>query len=418
MSKEKTKIEIGYTYKNGVSGSELKVVGMRNYNYILECSICSLDTELWPSRSIVATKELILNNKSPCGCTPCTQYSKDQWLIIAHRAVEGKNFTIIKILDKNNKKITRQTKIEISCGIHRTTTVEQPLYNLINNGPHCPDCYFSERKQDITKIIGKFHKSVLGRFSKFEVVERWETKDNKIDWVDCYCEKCAVDEYSRNNIGSGWFRIRLSQLKRGSFSCRCNSDTTGFHYTKEQREYQIKKRLNVLGGKFLSWEDNNKVTSRSRFYYECSAGHSCKSNVDNFVNQEQNCMECTHQKRRTFKFNVDAPASLYVARFYSNEESFIKVGITNNDIISRLNKQKSKAYNVFNYTVLLHISFHKGLDALNVENIIKNTFNRKYIPKERFRSGYTETFAPDLETDIISTIEGCYEINNGVLLTL
>ena len=137
MSEEKTKIEIGYMYENGVSGSKLKVTGVCNYNYILECSICSLDTELWPNGSIVATKELILNNKSPCGCTPYTQYSKDQWLIMAHRAVEGKNFTVIKILDKNNKKITRQTKIEISCDVHKTTTVEQPLLSLIRNGPYC-----------------------------------------------------------------------------------------------------------------------------------------------------------------------------------------------------------------------------------------------------------------------------------------
>lgn len=408
-------INVGYEYKTP-KGSILTVKEIdKNGFCTLECSECSKDTELWPYGSIKTKIGEIKCGNCSCGCSKPVKYSSDQWIVRADRAVKDSAFKILSISRNKNGDIKSNCKIKYQCNKHETINEKQPIFNFVNNGPYCDQCRAEETRPDIDKIIHNFHPNTLIKFSKFIPVDRKDAPNNETCWIDCYCDTCAKDEYSINGIGDGWFRKRATMLFNGSAGCRCSSS---YAYTKEQREYQIKKILSKEGGEFVGWEDEtSKIKTESIFYYKCKSGHDCKNSVDRFVNVGTRCIQCHYENNiGGGSFNVDIPANLYVARFYNEKESFVKVGITNNEISERLEKQKQKAYHVFDYIVLFHLSFEVGQHAWNLERVIKDNFERKYMPRERFRSGFTETFAPRLESDIIIKLKESFNDYKGTII--
>lgn len=55
-----------------------KVSGGSKGNFVLSCSVCSLDRELWPEGSIQTTFNNLKCGQSPCGCSRSPSWSVDQ----------------------------------------------------------------------------------------------------------------------------------------------------------------------------------------------------------------------------------------------------------------------------------------------------------------------------------------------------
>lgn len=95
----------------------------------------------------------------------------------------------------------------------------------------------------------------------------------------------------------------------------------------------------------------------------------------------------------------DYPCKLYVVELFNSEESFIKVGVTTNTVISRFKDCPYTVRSIDEKELTL-------TKALEFEKILKNKFKSfKHDPKIMF-NGYTECFSFDVLEDILSCPPG------------
>ena len=384
MMKKDENVKVGdkfTTLKGGIVEIKEK---LSNTLFIGECSICSEDKELWYYGSILLHKDYLLKNKVSCGCCGFPRYTTEQWKVRLKRKLQDylKDFIVsYEELDS----ITSATKIQYKCKKHNNS-LSKLASKIITEGISCPDCKSENLEADIEKLKTKLPNNILNKYKEIKPIPKHKHSTKEI-FVDVYCEDCAQDEYSKNEVGSGWFRVNISSLKAGSIPCRCSSSHS---FSREQREYQINKILSKEGGHFIEWchTSNEQIKVDSKFTYMCKNGHTVTKSVDSFVNVGTRCVKC----KKVGYFNRDQPAKLYLARFYNDSSEFLKVGITNNDHIYRLNKQKSKARHKFEYEIIKVFDFDKGIDAWNLERKIKTMFDRNFMDRKIFRHGFTETF--------------------------
>jgi len=89
--------------------------------YILECSLCCLDTELWPYGSLTSTKaNFELGDKHSCGCTKQVRYSESQMKVKVNRICKDKNLTF-KGWAEGYYQCSNSTRLILHCNIHGTS---------------------------------------------------------------------------------------------------------------------------------------------------------------------------------------------------------------------------------------------------------------------------------------------------------
>jgi hypothetical protein len=356
--------------------------------------MCSEDKELWYYGSILLHKDYLLKNKVSCGCCGFPRYTTEQWKVRLKRKLQDylKDFIVsYEELDS----ITSVTKIQYKCKKHNNS-LSKLASKIITEGISCPDCKSENLEADIEKLKTKLPNNILNKYKEIKPIPKHKHSTKEI-FVDVYCEDCAQDEYSKNNVGGGWFRVNISGLKAGSIPCRCSSS---HRFNRKQREYQINKILMIEGGKFIGWKnDSGQVRCNSKFSYMCKNGHLDIKGVDSFVNTGTRCRYCAESK----SFDYNAPSKLYIANFYNEEYSFIKVGITNGKPQTRLDNQQSKSKILLEYSIIDVFEFKTGQLAWELERKIKRSFNRGYISKNLFRDGFTETFDVKYLDEILCT---------------
>ena len=89
---EKQKEFIGSKFPTR-KGGELEVIGYHkeNKNYLLICSLCSQDEELFPE-PFQSKKSKLLQGKLPCGCSKRTMWKKSQYEVLIKRECETCNY--------------------------------------------------------------------------------------------------------------------------------------------------------------------------------------------------------------------------------------------------------------------------------------------------------------------------------------
>lgn len=123
-------------------GGILTVVGIssRKMNrvkvYILECSLCSNDKELFPD-DIESMKGHLLDGKIPCGCSKTPKWSKLQHVVLIERMCKNRNISFCGLNQKYNG---QKTKINLHCNkcLHVWSTGS--IRSLLSEGKGCPKC--------------------------------------------------------------------------------------------------------------------------------------------------------------------------------------------------------------------------------------------------------------------------------------
>lgn len=114
------------------------------------------------------------------------------------------------------------------------------------------------------------------------------------------------------------------------------------------------------------------------------------------------CKGCSPQSG----FDKNKSGNLYIVHWESNSHSFIKVGITNNQVSLRVNKQKTRRSGIlFEPTVLDAYHFDSGYQCSDVESNIKTLIKELAVTREAFPDGYTETFESSRYLEIKHNIE-------------
>lgn len=293
----------------------VKAIGGWRYSdrkYLVECNLCSKDTELFPTL-FESTKSKLNSGSIPCGCAKSYRWNKRQYEVRIKRECLKDSSVFLGFASewKGN-----QTYILIRCCRNH-----EPYKVMISNffaGKRCKHCsrILSEEQmlQRESDQVTMFMRS--GKFSKDYKFKRLHIGANSYvrDWVYT-CPFCSNDEYVQAGVCSGMFYTTSATLRNGIYSCRCANT---YRWTEAQREYQIAKRLKVLCGVFIGWRDEGYInTDNSYFTWRCCNNHLCESPLKSFLsgNGCKHCSDSNGSYNGYFPERVEEQDYLYVMDF-------------------------------------------------------------------------------------------------------
>lgn len=214
---------------------QLKVVGWsgryskydtksrKNYRYpwyVVKCTVCSLDAELYGDGVFKTLKRSLVNLQVPCGCSSRPKWSKYQFSVLAKRKAAEKGLSFRGF---TGEWTGSSTKVSLSCPEHGEWCTMK-LSALINTKSGCPACYVEGAGQHCLKpdkvmiesflISGAFDKD-----TKFWRSERRASNRVKMYWF-VHCPRCNV--IAEGTSGS---------LQNGCRPCACS--------TQQQQECYI-----------------------------------------------------------------------------------------------------------------------------------------------------------------------------------
>lgn len=368
---------------NGLTSSDKK--------YIFSCGVCSKDKELFPNGSLRAVKASIKNKSLSCGCGKNYSYSKYQQNIRIRRRVDylGIMFRgyVGAYVGALKTRVLLESKIN---GLQWDTCT---VSALLNDKRCIMDRNFSRLNTRKSSIIpDEIHIEralATGNYLKGTVFKRERTCDIFASFTDFWlynCPLCSNDEYVKNNVCDGVFRLSTHSLKQGVRSCRCSGK---YRFTEQQRLFQINSILNIHGGKFISWcSEHDSNNQMRKFWYDCNKGHRTWSNISCMIRKGYHCASCSFSG-----FDPSKKARFYIVRWYGYGESYLKFGITNRTVSSRVSE--TEKYSELDYEIMYDSGLHCGNSIRLAESTMKVTVKTQVCPKKRLPKGYTETTYDD-----------------------
>lgn len=195
----------------------LEVIGWQgrtksgNKLYVVRCSVCSKDYELFGESAFTITKGNLFRGTYPCGCSSSVKWSKDQWKVLAQRRAKELGLEFICL---NEDFHGCETGITLECRVHgiwHTKTLEY----LICHSTGCFTCAHERRAISSTKpdedminsfiSTGAFHKdSVFYRINR-------ETQAGRKKYWAVLCPECG--QYGES---------LSSNLQLGQRPCGCS----------------------------------------------------------------------------------------------------------------------------------------------------------------------------------------------------
>ena len=203
--------------------------------YFLRCSSCSVDTELYPPKSILSKKGNLDSGKLPCGCGVKSNYNKDQYEILAKRVAISYGFIFISFKEEFT---SRAKAFCIVQNPKSGDSWEVSLIRLLSKGTKDPeDVRLSkvtpkyEVESEIIKILsqcgGTFVGWNEGYFNQYSIFT-WRckeghmcTKSRVIDFIKQgkRCGKCCLRGFNRSKPATlylvRWYGFGEDFLKIG-----------------------------------------------------------------------------------------------------------------------------------------------------------------------------------------------------------
>ena len=360
-----------------VGVDEVKLSG--NARFILECSICNQDKELFPEM-FLSLKVDLTRGSIPCRCGKSTKWSESQYIIRVKGECEKRGYDF-KGWSEDFK--GQNTKLRLCNPATNNEWYTTSVNSFLGRGSGDP-VEGKEKIREGTIKEDDFHIEAFmktGKFLKGTTFTRNKERVDSKGWYnywDVVCPKCSNDIYVQKKLCSGVFNSPRGDLKKGYLPCRCSKT---FRWTKEQRELQIKTTLEKEGLTWDSWFDIEVgyKNSSSKFKWICQEGHFCDTNVNHFLNQGNRCKTChdlEHGVYGYYKDRVQEKDFLYVYTFKGLP--YIKVGRTFEP--SRRLKENQKRVNKYYHnkkhkisTVRLYSSTHEIIYNLEQYLVNKDT---------------------------------------------
>lgn len=176
--------------------------------YVLKCSKCSLDSELYADGLFFSNKANLIKGGIPCGCSDKHEHTEEQNRLRVQRVCDERG---IKFLGWSGGYSTAvgNRKLILECEFHGVSETSY-FSNLMKKtgGTQCAKCI--NRKSDDEfidrfKQFGKYHESV-----EFTRNERTDSRGTNTYW-NINCPVCGLTAVSH-----------ASNIIRGVISCGCN----------------------------------------------------------------------------------------------------------------------------------------------------------------------------------------------------
>tara|TARA_R110002012_G_scaffold49804_2_gene128740 strand:+ start:7044 stop:8231 length:1188 start_codon:yes stop_codon:yes gene_type:complete len=314
LSGGKIKGVVGDTFptpKGGYITLEQRIKGF----WLVSCSICSKDTEMFPDLFKVSSCSLSKGVPS-CGCNNHTRLNKRQQTLRAARLASKRGYILEGFVTDN---WTTKGKLKLYNPSNGNRWETACIGSLLS-GEGCPIEGRSTTGNKNTRPLVDVEQQVRAA-GTLQDHHRLKEVNNKSCLL--ICEKCAVDEYSKGGVCNGVFLTKKSYLKEGWLPCRCSSSPK---YTMEQKEFKAKSLIESEEGEFISLGADRVTLS-----YICKEGHHCKPHYNSYVNDNDRCRTCYSKHDRSLGFYKQRALDidhLYVINMTHKEDSFLKIGRT------------------------------------------------------------------------------------------
>ena len=347
---------IGIADKTGKHGLKL---------FKVTCKICSQDTELFPDGYFVMSKGNLLKGGIPCGCSSCPKLKEPQCLIKAKRAGKRKNFIVHGFAEEFNG---NTTKMICECPIH-SYTWKSSFTCVVNRSSGCPKCAGTykpteqEALEKCQKICDEMNYSLVG------FPDGYKNNISKFEYICKTHGKQSVSYHSFICVGN-----------------RCSGCAPRPVLTERQAMSRCEEICKQENYKSIGFVGGYIGTRHTLFEYICPIHDEQKVSYKHFVNQGVRCPSCAD-----CGYNPDKSGSFYVVEWTKEGHTFLKFGITNRDVITRLNEQAKETR--YTYKVIFQQLWEDGKIADSLEKAIKHSklFEMGVVNKEDFKDGYTET---------------------------
>lgn len=303
-------------------------------DYIVKCSTCAKDAELFGEGVFKTRKERLVRGILPCGCSGRFNWTQDQYIVKMNRYCNGKN---ILFLGYAGDFCGLKTKINMLCSVDKNiwqTTIDSILY--ANNG--CPKCNSGGHKLADHVMIDRFMKSGAFLYGTVFTRSSIPSKSGTMIMWDYICPLCSSDEYVLSGTCSGVFSGDSGSFQAGHASCRC---TKKYRWSKEQREYKISAIIETEGLNYTydglsgDWEDANETCVN----FTCADHGAFSKTMGSFINGGSRCPSCSKTG-----YNPSKIGYIYVIRVIGDgKEGFVGFGISN-VVDKRLKEHKKKLY--------------------------------------------------------------------------
>ncbi|ADQ53334.1 conserved hypothetical protein [Aeromonas phage 65] len=292
---------------NGLKGNKKK--------YKLTCSICSLDTELFPDL-FESAKGNLNQGCSPCGCAFNPKWKPFQIEILVKKVLStsekhvGHEYIGFPEGYKNSN-----SKVTINCPEHGHYTLS--YHKIVNGGCGCADCGIKsiKEKQKEQDPFGKVMSVLKGeKYKGHEYIGFPEGYKNQKSKVTINCPEHGHYTPSYNDLINGG---------RGCFDCGIKSMAD--KQRNSEAETITKELCEEIGYEYLGFPDGYKNTY-SKFEYICYLHERQTTSYNDFVYGGRRCPSCT-----TYGYNKSKPGHIYVTNWINNDKDtneFFKIGIT------------------------------------------------------------------------------------------
>ncbi len=339
--------------------------------YILTCSLCSEDRELFPFGSIKSLSYNIKAGKYPCLCAGKCFWNQDQYKVLLNRKSESNGYTIR--LPEGN--LNSKTLIQYTCPSHGNSKTTISSFIL---GRRCQKCITKQNSTKRKKLPEKYIDEILST-NFFPTGTKIEHKEGKRYLF--FCPVCCIDTYSQNGIGGGWFESTAHSLLSGNKPCRCSKQK---RLTEQQISYRVEMALGNMNMSLVSLLGRNTdPLHKRRAIINCpSCGNVVSQTLSNIVHLHRGCTRCS-----SYSLSSKNNCSLYLVEWKDSEKSYLKIGITSLRVETRIRQQelktKLKPAIIKSYYLPTKIAMEIESDALK-------TFETAHAQREDFGSGWTE----------------------------
>ena len=203
---------------------QLKVIGWsgrenRAKCYILMCSVCSQDVDMYGEGYFRSKKSQILEGKLPCGCSSRPTRSKGQYAVLCTRKALEMGLVFLGFA---GEWLGSKTKILMSCPTHGDWSTGT-INNLISKGHGCPGCRIDFVRAATTKpnsvminsflVSGSYHPDTV-----FWRSDRLNSINRPVYW-NMYCPDCGATAVSF-----------VGDLHQGQRPCLCSKQRQTIGY--------------------------------------------------------------------------------------------------------------------------------------------------------------------------------------------
>lgn len=247
------------------NGGHLEVVGyylkQNTYDkyfhkiYVLHCSECSKDLELFPIGSIKCTLGTLRRGGIPCACTPRYNWTEEQYKILLKRKSASLGVTFI---GWSGRYLKSKTRLLMSCDKHGEYTTHS-VFDFIAREDGCPSCKFERMKENCRKSDEECIEEFLATGAFNPNTRFWRSpRLDKNGWSFMWYVDCP----DCGQIGEAW----RANLARGHKPCACRLALQKQAYINLVIEPKGSSPVAVKFGISTRYEDRLIKQKRSSIY--------------------------------------------------------------------------------------------------------------------------------------------------------